>query len=57
MQRIIITGGTGFLGRALAQELRDTGNEIIFLSRDPARAQIVREARVEPWDARTGAGK
>jgi uncharacterized protein (TIGR01777 family) len=56
MQRIIITGGTGFLGRALAQELRDTGNEIIFLSRDPARAQIVRDARVEPWDARTGAG-
>ncbi|MBI5653794.1 MAG: TIGR01777 family protein [Chloroflexi bacterium] len=56
MRRVIITGGTGFLGRALAQELRGAGSETIFLSRYPARAKNLRDARVETWDARTSAG-
>lgn len=55
--RIIITGGTGFIGRALAAELAGAGYEVIVLSRNPARATgLPGGVRAERWDGRTAAG-
>ncbi|MEO8470222.1 MAG: NAD-dependent epimerase/dehydratase family protein [Chloroflexota bacterium] len=36
--RIVITGGAGFIGRAVVERLGDRGDEIVALVRDPARA-------------------
>ncbi|MBK6290100.1 MAG: TIGR01777 family protein [Gammaproteobacteria bacterium] len=38
MQRYLVTGGTGFVGRALCQRLAERGAELTVLSRDPRRA-------------------
>jgi len=55
--RIIITGGTGFIGRALAADLAGAGYELIVLSRNPARATgLPSGVRAERWDGRTAAG-
>lgn len=55
--RIIITGGTGLIGRALAADLAAGGHEVIILSRDPQEARIrIDGVRVERWDGRTAAG-
>ncbi len=55
--RIIITGGTGFIGRALAADLAGVGYEVIALSRNPARAtELPGGVRTEQWDGRTAAG-
>lgn len=56
-KRIVITGATGFIGRALCREL--CGDyELVALSRDAKRASgIVGEhARVVEWDGRTTSG-
>ncbi len=37
--RILITGGTGFIGRHLCRRLLALGHELIVLTRTPARAQ------------------
>jgi hypothetical protein len=50
-QRIILAGGTGFLGRALALEFSALGYEVLVLTRHPDR--IVPGARMVPWDGRT----
>lgn len=39
-KRILITGGTGFIGSALCQELLQAGHEITLLSRQPIAAAI-----------------
>ncbi len=55
--RVLITGGTGLIGRALAKSLVDKGDEVILLSRNADRAHPpVSGARVEPWDARGADG-
>lgn len=55
--RIVIAGGTGFIGRRLAAELVRAGYEVILVSRDPARATGVSDgARIRQWDGRTAAG-
>lgn len=38
---IVIVGGTGGIGRHLAQKLADRGDEVVISGRDSARAQIV----------------
>jgi NAD dependent epimerase/dehydratase family enzyme len=57
--RVIITGGTGLLGQALASELLSTGNQnqVIVLSRTPERAtNLVAGVSVQRWDARSAVG-
>jgi nucleoside-diphosphate-sugar epimerase len=37
--KVFLTGGTGFIGGALARALRDRGDEVVALVRTPAKAQ------------------
>lgn len=45
--RYAITGATGFLGGALARQLRDSHHDVVALVRDPARARALADAGVE----------
>jgi uncharacterized protein (TIGR01777 family) len=61
--RVLITGGTGPIGRALSANLASDGHEVIVLSRSPERARSPERGthlpdgvRVERWDARTPEG-
>jgi hypothetical protein len=55
--RVIITGGSGFLGRALGASLAADGHEVIALSRRPKRVTgLPTGMRVVGWDARSSAG-
>lgn len=48
---ISIIGGTGLIGRALAEELVRSGDDVTVLSRDPGRAKsIPRGASVGEWN-------
>jgi uncharacterized protein (TIGR01777 family) len=52
--RVVITGGSGLIGRALTAPLAAERNEVIVLSRDPGRVQgLPPGARVEGWDGRS----
>jgi len=56
--RVVITGGSGLIGRSLSRELANAGCEVIVLSR---RASQIREsfephARTVHWDALTSNG-
>lgn len=50
--RALIAGGTGFIGRALVEELRGSDWEIVVLSRSPAKVAEVFGSGVigMPWD-------
>ncbi len=55
--RVIITGGSGFLGRALGASLARDGNEVIALSRRPgAVSGLPAGMRAVAWDGRSSAG-
>ncbi len=60
--RVLITGGTGLIGRPLAFALATGGHEAIVLSRDPVSAARVFERpgmeriRVVGWDGQTAQG-
>lgn len=55
--RVIITGGTGLIGRALAEQMAGDGHEVIVLSRDPGRAKDFSDrVRLVKWDGRTPQG-
>ena len=55
--RVIIAGGTGLIGRALAADLAAGGREVIVLSRSPERATgLPAGVRAERWDGRTAQG-
>lgn len=57
MKRVIITGGTGFLGRALAQALPANEYELIALTRQPDKAKnLPNQMRAVQWDGRTAEG-
>lgn len=52
--RVIITGGTGLIGRALAAELVAAGREVVVLSRDPEHHPgLPPGVRAVRWDAST----
>ena len=55
--RVIITGGTGLIGRALSADLAADGHEVIVLSRAPERSKgLAAGVRAERWDGQTGDG-
>jgi len=55
--RVVITGGTGLIGSALARELGGAGHDVVILTRDAARAgPLPPGARAAQWDGRTPAG-
>lgn len=56
--RIMITGGTGLIGSALANRLVNSSHEVTVLTRSPERHQALASAgvRLEKWDGETGAG-
>jgi NAD dependent epimerase/dehydratase family enzyme len=55
--RTIITGGTGLIGRALAESLAADGQDVILLSRTPEKAiALPAGVRAERWDGGTAAG-
>jgi hypothetical protein len=55
--RVIITGGTGLIGRALSAALLNTGNEVIVLSRNPTkRHALPGGVRLEGWDGQSANG-
>lgn len=49
--RVVIAGGSGFLGRSLAAVMVGRGYEVVVLSRDAGA--VVPGARVVKWDGRT----
>jgi uncharacterized protein (TIGR01777 family) len=49
--RVLITGATGLIGRALAFYLCAGGYEVVGLTRDPARASLPPGVRAVRWDA------
>jgi uncharacterized protein (TIGR01777 family) len=57
-KRIIITGATGFIGRALCKHLVERGYEVVALSRDPRKGNqsLPNQVRIASWDAKTGEG-
>ncbi len=48
--RILITGGTGLIGRALIELMLPEGHEIIALSRHPERAELPAGVILARWD-------
>ena len=55
--RIIITGGSGLIGRALVDSLAKDGHEVIVLSRNPAVVtNLPKGARAEKWDGQSAQG-
>ena len=52
-KRVIVTGATGFIGKALSTELAEGGYEVMALSRRPVEAQeiLAGSAKVVEWDA------
>jgi uncharacterized protein (TIGR01777 family) len=54
---IIITGGSGLIGRALTESLTQDGHEVVILSRNPENVtNLPRGARAAAWDGKTAAG-
>jgi len=49
-QRVVLAGGSGFLGRPLARFLADRDYEVVILSRDARRVEL--PARRVLWDGR-----
>ncbi|MDB6028188.1 MAG: hypothetical protein JWM68_4411, partial [Verrucomicrobiales bacterium] len=51
MKRIILAGGSGFIGQALARRLVDAGHDVVVLTRSPrGSSEKVREVA---WDGKT----
>jgi uncharacterized protein (TIGR01777 family) len=52
--RVIVTGGSGLIGRVLVDSLAKDGHEVIVLSRNPdAIKNLPGGARAEKWDGKT----
>ena len=46
-RRIVVTGGAGLVGRAVVRVLRDRGDTVVALVRDPRRAPFLGELGAE----------
>src|SRR5437762_2649889 len=57
MGRILITGGRGLIGMALAEDFAARNHDVVILSRTPSKVHsLPRGVRAAAWDARSGAG-
>lgn len=54
--RVIITGGTGFVGRKLSASLLADKHEVIVLSRNPDAKTLLPGVTGHKWDGRTAEG-
>lgn len=55
--RIIVTGGTGFIGRHLSASLAKDGHEVVVLTRNPSQTTgMPSGVRLESWDAQSATG-
>lgn len=54
--RVLVAGGTGFIGSALVQALRGDGHAVTILTRSPEKARLPDGVRAAGWDARSAAG-
>lgn len=52
--KVFVTGGTGFIGGQVAQQLRERGDEVVCLVRNPAKAMRLRELGCELVDGDLG---
>ena len=55
-ERIVVSGGTGYVGAALVKRLSATGKEVVVLARSgrlPASLQNLPGVSAVPWDARS----
>jgi uncharacterized protein (TIGR01777 family) len=55
MMKVIITGGTGLIGRPLVKQLAGDGHQVVVLSRSPQKSRPEYPANVSfvGWDAKT----
>jgi len=55
---VLITGGTGLIGRALTRSLLADGHKVWLLTRDPQRAtsNLPQGVTAAGWDGRTAQG-
>jgi hypothetical protein len=55
--RVVITGGSGLIGRAVAREMGGAGHEVVVLTRDPSKVkELPANTRAVRWDGATGDG-
>ncbi|MEF8799376.1 MAG: TIGR01777 family oxidoreductase [Candidatus Bipolaricaulota bacterium] len=54
--QVIITGGTGLIGKELVKELTANGHRAVVLSRNPDGKEVPRNAKLVKWDAETADG-
>lgn len=55
--RVVITGGTGLIGSALARDLGAAGHDVVVLTRDLARGgSLPPGVRAAQWDGKSAAG-
>ncbi len=54
--RVVITGGSGFIGRALTRSLAQDGHKVVILTRQAAGKQQPAGVELVAWDGRTGRG-
>ena len=48
--RVTVTGATGRIGTRIVQRLRERGDDVTVLSRDPGKAHAVLGAEAVAWD-------
>ena len=53
--RIILGGGTGFIGKALLKSLIEAGHDVVLLTRDPEKAKqrIGNTVTMSQWDGKS----
>ena len=51
--RVLLVGGSGLIGSALAESLVKDSHEAVVLSRSPAKQQLSRGVRAVAWDGRS----
>ncbi len=55
LMKIIVAGGSGFLGSALLKKLKEAGHNVLLLTRNPERAKQSSppSLQIQEWDARS----